>query len=278
MTSLVVTGAQGRIGRLLKLCKDELNFNVDSTDWTSRLGSPGSLVWDLTAAALPPVPQRAILLHLAAALPGRGQSANLADNIGMAKAISHADRSLDFQHVLFLSTVAVYAPQSAPIMEDSTPNPQNDYGRTKLAAEHELVNSLGEKLTILRLANLVGADALLGERKTEVTLDPVDGQKNGPERSYIGPLTFVRVIGGLLNLLASGAQVPSVINVAQPKSLGMADLLRASARPWKFGPPRSGVVPKVEVDVTLLAKIIDLPRANALDLVAELDGLKGKWP
>ncbi len=278
MPPLIVTGASGRIGRLVRLQGLDLNTQGFSGIWTSRAGGDGLLCWDLMSGAVPDFPVGGILLHLAGILPGKAQA--MGDNVGMAHAIVRADQTKTFAHVITVSTVAVYAPQSAAISEEVVADPQSDYGRSKLAAERVLQQGLGGRLTILRLANLAGADALLGGNPggLPTVLDPVDGGATGPVRSYIGPVTFAGVLGHLLGRLGSGDVLPGVLNIAQPGSVGMADVLNASGRDWHFGPPRGGVVPKVVVDVARLAALCPLAEVTAAGLLAELHGLKGKWP
>ena len=275
---LIVTGAQGRLGRLLRLAEKTDDFAAFSTVWTARQAGQGVLGWDMVQDAVIDLPKGGILLHLAGALPGRGQSGALSDNLDMAQAVLAADRQQPFDHVVFMSTVAVYAPEAGAIPETRPPAPQNDYGRAKLLAENLLADGLGPRLTILRLANLAGADALLGGAGQDVVLDPVAGQTGGPLRSYIGPQMLTRVLGGLLGRIASAAPLPPILNLAQPGAVAMADLLTVSGKPWRFGPHRVGTVPLVEVDVTLLATLFPLPAASAADLWAEQSGLNGVWP
>lgn len=277
---LIVTGARGRIGRLLRQFESSAEFNSFSMAWASRSGQDGDLAWNMTGDAQPDLPDRAILLHLAAVLPGRGGSADLRQNADMARAILQADRRKPFAHVVFLSTVAVYAPQSGAIAETCQPDPQSDYGRAKLDAEMILRAGLGSRLTILRLANLAGADALLGGLAGQgaVTLDPVPGQPAGPIRSYIGPLTLARCLGQLMQLLADGRPLPAVLNLAQPGPVAMGALLAVSGREWHFGPERAGVVARVEVDVSQLLSFCDLKPADAAGILAELDQIREVWP
>ncbi len=279
-TPLIVTGAAGRLGRLLRVFEDIEDFATFSTTWTARTASPGVTSWDMLGKKSPNLPKGGILLHLAGVLPGRGASGYLSDNAEMARTIVATDRLAPFAHVVFLSTVAVYAPQDGAIAEISLPDPQTGYGQAKLIAERALSEGLGKRLTILRLANLAGADALLGANAlgAKVVLDPVAGHNSGPERSYIGPLTFAKTMAALLAVCAKQEPLPPVINLAQPGSVAMADLLRVSGRDWCFGPIRDGVVPKVAVDVQRLARICPLVAANAETIVAELQSLQGRWP
>jgi UDP-glucose 4-epimerase len=65
---------------------------------------------------------------------------------------------------LMLSSRKVYAPSERPLREDSPLGPSDAYGRNKLALEGRLAALLGERLTILRLANIFGWEHLPGRR------------------------------------------------------------------------------------------------------------------
>jgi nucleoside-diphosphate-sugar epimerase len=276
---LIMTGAQGRIGRLIRAFAHSPEFGHFSMVCTARQPASGVSGWDMMHGPVPLLPEGGVLLHLAGAVPGRGKSAGMAENLVHARAILAVDRAHPFAHVVFLSSVAVYGPAPGILGESAPPLPQSDYGRSKLDAERLLAKALGSRLTILRLANLAGADALLGAPPGTGAqiLDPVPGQPSGPERSYIGPATFAKALGDLLTKQATGADLPPILNVAQPGAVAMADLLQVSGRSWRFGPERAGIIPRVEVDVTKLCRILPLPRAAPADLVAELRQLAGIW-
>ena len=274
---LIVTGAGGRIGRLLQIFADTPEFAAFSTTWTSRAGQQ---VWNLTGGGVPDLPKGGILLHLAAVLPGPHHDDLIAGNLRLAEAIIAQDRLSSFSHVVFMSTVAVYAPGPQAIAETILPVPQTDYGRAKLQCETRLCAAFGGRLTLLRLANLAGADALLGGNNGsgDVILDPILGTSSGPVRSYIGPKTLARTLGVLLGQIAQGIALPGILNLAQPKAAAMDQLLSAAGRPWRFGPARPATGAKVEVNVSTLMGIFPLPDLDPAALIAELDDLRGRWP
>jgi dTDP-4-dehydrorhamnose reductase/UDP-glucose 4-epimerase len=65
---------------------------------------------------------------------------------------------------VMLSSRKVYAPGRAPLVEDAPLGPTDAYGRHKLEAEERLRALLGERLTILRLANVFGYERIPGRR------------------------------------------------------------------------------------------------------------------
>ncbi|MEZ5824741.1 MAG: sugar nucleotide-binding protein [Geminicoccaceae bacterium] len=62
-----------------------------------------------------------------------------------------AERGLDY---LMLSSRKVYGEAPSPIAEEAPPRPNDAYGRQKRAMEMRLLEKLGSRLTILRIANV----------------------------------------------------------------------------------------------------------------------------
>ena len=82
--------------------------------------------------------------------------------------------------LVFLSSAAVYAPQSVPLQENSILNPQNPYGESKKMAEAIISHCVNIPSVILRLFNVGGAlpDENLGEtHQPETHLIPLVIQK-----------------------------------------------------------------------------------------------------
>jgi NDP-hexose 4-ketoreductase len=100
-------------------------------------------------------------------------------------------------------------------------------------------------------------------------LDPVAGQVGGPHRSYIGPITFARVLLRLADMAHAGADMPQVLNVAAPGAVAMADLLTAAGADWVYGADRADVVPRVVLDVQRLCGLVPVAPATAAGLVDE---------
>ena len=231
-TDLIVTGASGRLGRMLRpLWPDAC--------WLSR-GDP----W--------PSGQGGAILNLAGVTDPAGP---LEDNVTTAaRALDEGARR--GARVFLMSSAAVYG--AGEFSESDPPRPANAYGAAKLRME-----GLPGAATILRLGNVAGADALLGRAQGAVVLDPVGA--GGPLRSYIGPVTLARV----LEALFAAPDLPRILNIAQPPPVAMEALLDAADIPWQFGPPRAGVVPRVALKVDRLAAICSLPTADPATMVAE---------
>ena len=265
--ALVVTGATGRIGRLLRSL-----WPQDGTVWLDRR------TWNMEAEDDPliTIPQGAVILHLAAVTQGPPEA--FGTNITLARALARqADRA---GHVLFASTAAVCAPGPGDVTEDQPPAPTNPYGASKLAAEDVIRAAMPDRLTILRIGNIAGADALLSraDPAVPVQLDPVPGRGGGPVRSYIGPHALAAVLLRLAKLAESDIALPLCLNVALSPPVAMADLLNAAGQPWRYGPVNPGVMPRVGLCTRRLAALVDLPPGDAAAIVADWRMLKGGWP
>ncbi len=66
--------------------------------------------------------------------------------------------------MVMLSSRKVYAPSDRPLGEGSPVGPTDAYGANKLRAERRLASMLGERLSILRLANIFGDERIGGRR------------------------------------------------------------------------------------------------------------------
>ena len=282
-TLLLVTGSTGRVGRALRAVWGKGDVPGRSIVWQGRkLGQQVDIAWNIGNEPAPDLPAGVIVIHLAGLT--RGTVAQLAENRLVTEAVCRAALAHKARHVFVMSSAAVYRPSAYLIREGESPDPPTDYGRSKHAAERVAEAVLQDPdapgLTILRLANLAGADALLGSCRPgqTVVLDPIAGQAGGPERSYIGPRALADVLAQLMNMVAQGQALPRILNVAQPPAMAMADLLQARGQPWQFGPPRPAAVARVAVATDRLAALVPLPAATPASLIADLDSLPGRWP
>jgi dTDP-4-dehydrorhamnose reductase/UDP-glucose 4-epimerase len=129
----------------------------------------------------------------------------------------------DIAYVM-LSSRKVYAPSAAPLPETAATGPSDPYGRNKLAAEDALRDLLGERLTVLRLANIFGYERT-PRRRTFVAISLDRLAREGRihyamspfvERDFLPVAAFARVLakvalappGGILNL-GSGIGLPT---------------------------------------------------------------------
>lgn len=259
----LVLGATGRIGRMLRR-----SWGEGAAVWQSRGPLPGHLHWDILRQPCPPgAAAGRVVLMLAGGRAADGQDAALARAVLAAAAAQGAAR------VLLVSSAAVHGPGEG-LDEGAAPAPVSAYGRAKLAMEHAAAGA-AVPVTVLRLGNVVGADALIGGAQPgrAVVLDPAPGRPRGPVRSWIGPQTLADVLAALV---ARGRGLPAVLNIAAPPPAAMADLLEAAALPWGWG-PNPAALPAVTLSTARLAALVPLPADAGAParLIAEA---RGAWP
>ena len=125
---------------------------------------------------------------------------------------------------VMLSSRKVYAPSARPLAENAPTGPGDAYGRAKLAVEASLRQLLGERLTILRLANVFGYERGPGRRSfLSISLERLASEGEihydmSPfvERDFLPVVAFARLLakiaaappGGILNV-GSGIGLPS---------------------------------------------------------------------
>lgn len=275
---VVVTGAAGRIGRVLQVLWGK-SLAGHPILWCGRRSVQGiDLEWNMGSEPVPDLPSGAVILHLAGQT--RGDTTRLAENRRAVAALATAARNSGLGHVFLMSSIAVHGLHPGEIDEDVPPKPLSPYGAAKLEAEAEARASLPpDRLTILRLGNLAGADALLSNaRLGPVTLDPIAGQPGGPRRSYIGPRALAHVLEALILATLKDRPLPAILNVAQSPALAMADLLDAYGTPWQFGLPRAEAIGALAFNTARLQGLIPLPIATAQGVIDDLNSLKGVWP
>lgn len=135
---ILVIGGSGFIGSRLIPVLVERRHRVTSFD---RIDSPlvpttvGEVTSadDLTRAAA----EADVIVNLAAAHRDDVRPVSLYDevNVDGARAVVAAAEANGIRRIVFTSSVAVYGLDKNDAAEDTVPEPYNDYGRTKLAAE-----------------------------------------------------------------------------------------------------------------------------------------------
>jgi nucleoside-diphosphate-sugar epimerase len=276
----VVLGASGRIGQVLRRTWPDLLPDAARVRWQARrpqpdvgpsedwvvldpLKEPGALIETLRGAGA--------VLCLAGSVPGR--SADLADNARLALAAIEAAASAGGKppRVFLASSAAVYGGQAGLLREDAAATPTSPYGRAKREMEQQALargQELGVPVSILRIGNIAGLDAILGGWRPGFTLDRfADG--SSPRRSYIGVQSLAHVLAALLIC----EEVPAVLNIAQPEPVAMAALLQAAGRAFTTRPAPDSAIPEVALDLDLLRRILGPqampPPADPACLVAE---------
>jgi nucleoside-diphosphate-sugar epimerase len=275
---LLILGGNGRIGRVLRNHQAAFQNAGLAPSWQSRTVSSDYLHWDILTQPCPAGAARGVVLCLAGVI--RGEPEALALNVDLAMAACRAAAEQGARHVFLVSSAGVYSPSSELLTENSDTTPDRPYCVAKLAMERAALawrHEGGPGLTILRIGNIAGLDALLGGVRPGQTaeLDRIEGQVGGPLRSYIGPATLASVIAQLVGRAAKEMPLPPVLNVAAGPAVSMASLLDAAEVEWAYREPADGVIPRVEFDLSLLRAFVDIPPGSwqAETMVAEWRGL-----
>ena len=249
---LVLTGATGRVATLLRPA-------LPGATWLSRGAEAGAVAGHAALVALGGVTS--------------GDAAALDGNRAAALWALEAARAYGVPRVLLASSAAVYGRSAGPCRAEAAPSPANAYGAAKAAMEAAATEWVarhpdGPRVTVLRLGNVAGADALFGNL-TPGAVPVIDVWPDGatPRRSYIGPLALARV----LQALAAAPDLPPVLNVAAPGTVAMGDLATAAGHAWTKAPAPPGALRALQLDTGPLQARVPLPAAaaTAAGLVAE---------
>lgn len=268
---LLVLGGTGRLAAMLRRW-DPGRFDIT---WGARPGHAGTagrvVVFDTRtdpAALAAACADADVILDLS------GPSTNPARVVPgfaaipeLARAVGHAARG---RPLLWMSSAAVYG---ARLMarEEAPLAPRDAYGQGK--AQGEAVLSGRPGVTRLRLGNVAGADALLGELRAgvPVRLDRfADGST--PKRSYIGPKTLAKSLFFLAEAAARGQRLPAVLNLAAPgPGVEMGALLDAAKLDWQPRHAPENALRGVTLDTAALGAVLALPAETGTPatLVAE---------
>ena len=281
---IVVLGATGQLGSILRLEARKSGLE-DRFIWHSRQpniqGNSGTWIcWDpasgnrsadqLANRIRDTTGNRPVtVLNLAGATPAGGNAdpdVMNGVNVDVAGLVMEAAKLAGASRVLLASSSAVYGRPKVdqkPFTEICEVSPQNAYGRSKVLME-QLVQADVETC-ILRIGNVAGADALLGQMTDGDTSKPhrfsIDqfASQDGPLRSYIGPESFFRVIMELVN---TDQKPPRIVNVASRTPVTMNALLDAwnNIRPndliYTFNPAPPQAIESVVLDTAILQGLI----------------------
>lgn len=189
---MVVIGATGRLGRMFQAIWQ----GREDVIWQGRGDVPaGWMGWDILSEPCPPgwIAPGATVLVLAGVTRGCGAAG--AEYRAGAGGLQGGGSGGAAQ-VLIASSIAVYgvaADGAPPFREGDVAAPQNGYGRAKAEMERAVldwqaaVGTDAPGVTLLRIGNVIGADALIGGAVADVVLDPVPGQAGGRSARRSGP-------------------------------------------------------------------------------------------
>ncbi|WP_246162373.1 NAD-dependent epimerase/dehydratase family protein [Roseovarius faecimaris] len=265
---ILVTGANGRLGRLLQGAAPAAVPAPVEFLFAARSGPSDLPAFD--AVALPDtLPPADMVIGLWGVTSG--SPAALARNATLATATQALARATGARVALHLSSAGVYGP-GEDLSEDSPALAASDYGRAKLRMEAAVAGFAGDGIAhcCIRLANVVGADSLASglSGSAPVTLTRFDDGK-GPLRSYVAP-GHLRGIFAALSALPAAA-LPPVLNVAAPPPVEMEALARAAGKDVAWKPVTPADRQRVTLNTARLAALLpdlSLPK-TAEDMIAD---------
>ncbi|MEO1137926.1 MAG: NAD(P)-dependent oxidoreductase [Pseudomonadota bacterium] len=269
---ILITGAGGRLGRLLRAARTRDGTGSVQVLFQSR--RPGAdLIWspDMPFDALPDCDAVVALWGVTGGTPeALSQNSALAEQ---SIAVAQACKAGTLVH---LSSAAVYGP-GVSMNEDTQPTPKTHYGQAKLAMEQLIAARAvpGVAQIAVRLSNVVGADSLLPalQRGQPAMLDRF-ANGMGPVRSYIGAADVLAVFCALVALPVT--TLPRVMNIAAPQGVGMEDLVRAAGKDIVWRPAPATAIQEVTLDVTCMTRLLPHTRVRtrATDLIADWQQLE----
>ncbi|MEL7280127.1 MAG: NAD-dependent epimerase/dehydratase family protein [Pseudomonadota bacterium] len=265
----LITGAGGRLGKLLRAARDLKPYLHHEMVFQSRVGG-ADIQWS-PGDSFDTLPRADAVI----ALWGRtsGSEEDLADNARLARLSSEMAVGTGATRIMHISTAAVYGP-GRMMNEDHPTNTCNLYGKSKKDMETQIAalrDDMGLTHICLRLANVVGADSLAPALRSPgaATIDMFNADTDapeGPRRSYIGAGDLLGVFDGLLSLPAE--TWPDVLNVACPKPISMDALIRAANKDVIWRPAPASAAAEVTLDasrlLTLLPSLTFRTTASAL--------------
>ncbi|WP_204112712.1 NAD-dependent epimerase/dehydratase family protein [Shimia biformata] len=268
---VLILGANGRIGRLLRLvwgtgarfqldpvwqCRNPVQGDSTQCIALDFMADPDGLIKAMTGSDC--------VLVLAGVTPGLGVAeARFADNSRIAQAVLDAAMIAKPARVFLTSSAAVYGVASAGLdghAETGATQPAAPYGLSKLHMEQVAAAHPFARTTCLRIGNVAGADQLLGPGlRSLIALDVFPGG-NGPLRSYLGPKALADI---LASLIRAPMPLPPVLNVGGDDAVDMLDLVVAAGMRIQRRDAPDGLPERVALDTHLLQRHITLPKGTS---------------
>lgn len=269
---VIVLGGTGRLGSILRV------FWPDPDDLVVHSRSEGSadIVFDLRDPSVEVIKAlgkvRAIIC-LSGVTPAT-ENADFSLNATLAVAAVELGKRVKATRVFCVSSAAVYGDAEGPQTEDAECAPVSAYGTAKLEMERDalqVAGALDQYVTMLRIGNVAGADAILNGWKEGMTLDQFpDGTT--PVRSYIGPRKLAEALFHLTHIL----DLPKILNIAAPDPVSMGQLLDAADLPWAARQSSETAIKSVHLSTKRLENHVSFTSQDSMaaGLVAEWHALR----
>jgi nucleoside-diphosphate-sugar epimerase len=240
VTSVLVTGAGGFIGRSVVFAANNAGYSVTSIVRKLHPGDiPSVIQRDLTLPLdnLPPVDW---IFHLAGAYAGAGDQELRHADLTMAHNVIHWGLQAGIKNWIFASAAEVYGHVHGVACEEAPTEPVIPYGRIKLLVERLLIEKLKDvsscRVVVLRIGEVYGSESQL---ITELTARLKRGFCPWPATGDV-PLSFVHVddvAQAFLCVVQSAPAGISIYNVADDVPATWLDFLVRVARLLGARPP-----------------------------------------
>ena len=157
-SKIVILGSSGSLGRLMRPFWQHPN-----TIWHARSSREGYKSLDILADpdGLIKLFRGATAVICLAGVTPASPNGTFQQNSLLAQACLDAARATKVGRVFLTSTAAVYGRQAGVLDEKCPVLPLSDYGRAKIEME-EMAGQHDQTSTVLRIGNVTGADAILG--------------------------------------------------------------------------------------------------------------------
>lgn len=240
MTSVLVTGAGGFIGRRVVYAANSAGYGVTAIVRKPYLGAVHNVVQHdlrLPLSKLPPVDW---IFHLAGAYAGAGDQELRRADLEMAHNVIHWGLAAGIKNWIFASAAEVYGDVCGIATEETPTQPVIPYGRIKLMVERLLLEKTKDisdcRVVILRIGEVYGYE---GRLINELAGRLKRGFCPWPGKGDV-PLSFVHVedvAQAFLCVMQSAPAGVSVYNVADDMPATWLDFLVRVARLLEARPP-----------------------------------------
>ena len=267
----ILLGANGKLGLMLAAFA-----RLNSVEWRTQARSGAAdITWSglFDDPSVDEVFQRgSTIINMIGAT--RGDDAQLHDtNVGFVKTLLEKAAETGVAHVVLVSSAAAYGAGGAdPFTEDTPLNPLTPYGKSKATMERVTMefaaNNNRPAITIARIGNVAGADALTAAAKRHISAGtemPLHQLSDGsaPIRSYIGPRDLFLAMKALSD---PHDGPPRVVNVVHPQPVGLDEVLSAYQNhvlpdlKWAGTPAPDGTPQSVVLSAETLQSIVKLEK------------------
>ena len=240
MTSVLVTGAGGLIGRRVVLAADNAGYGVTAMVRKLHPGTLRSVIQHDLTLPLDNLPRVDWIFHLAGAYAGAGDEELRCADLRMAHNLISWGLDKGIENWIFASAAEVYGDVHGIATEEAPTRPVIPYGHIKLLVERLLMEKIKDvsnsRVVILRIGEVYGSESRL---INELSARLKRGFCPWPGSGHV-PLSFVHVDDVAQAFLCAVQSAPvgvSVYNVADDTPGSWQEFLRRVADHCGAEPP-----------------------------------------